>query len=359
MDFSFTPDQEELRALAKRVLTDRCTPEHLREVAFGDGATGVDLALWRELAELGLVGVGLPESVGGGGMGFAEVAIVLEEVGRAVAPVPALPVMAMAGPLLAEHAPDQLVGVASGERIVTVALHEPAGDVGAPALEAPGGRLTGVKTAVPFGTEADAFLVSAVDGVYLVAADAPGVTVRRQDAVDDIPDALVTFNDAVGRRMCGPEGLSRLIECGQAGQAMIMAGITDRAVELTAAYVKERVQFDRPIATFQAVAQRAADARVDVEGIRLTGLQAAMRINDGLPAAEHAAVAKYWAAEGGQRVVHATTHLHGGVGVDRDYPLHRYFLWAKKQELFLGGTTASLLRLGGILAADPVAGLST
>ena len=118
MDFSFTSDQEELRGLANRVLTDRCTPEHLKEVAFGEGSTGVDLDLWRELAELGLVGIGLPESAGGGGLGFAEIGIVLEEVGRAVAPVPALPVMAMAGPFLAQHAPDRLEGLASGERIV-------------------------------------------------------------------------------------------------------------------------------------------------------------------------------------------------------------------------------------------------
>lgn len=355
MDFSLSPEQEELRELARRVLTDRCTPEHLKEVAFGEGATGIDLALWRELAGLGLVGIGLPESAGGGGMGFAEVAIVLEEVGRAAAPIPALPVMAMAGPLLAAHASDRLAGVASGERVVTVALHEPVGDVAAPALHASGGRLTGVKTVVPFGTVADAFLVSAADGVHLVEADAPGVTVERQNAVDDIPDALVTFDGAPGTRICGPEGLGSLLERGHAAQAMIMSGLTDRAVELTAAYVKERVQFDRPIATFQAVAQRAADARIDVEAIRLTAWQAVMRINDGLPAAEHAASAKYWAAEGGQRVVHAATHLHGGVGVDRDYPLHRHFLWAKKQELFLGGATAALLRLGDALAAGPVA----
>jgi acyl-CoA dehydrogenase len=355
MDFSFSSDQEELRSLANRVLTDRCTQEHLKEVAFGDGATGVDLELWRELADLGLVGIGLPESVGGGGMGFAEVAIVLEEVGRAVAPIPALPVMAMAGPYLAEHAPDQLADLASGERIVTVALHDLTGSVTTPALTASGGSLTGVKTNVPFGTVADAFLVSAVDGVYLVEASAAGVTVERQDAVDDIPDALVTFDGAPGIRIAGPETLGRLIEHGQTGQALLMAGVTAKAVEITADYVKERVQFDRVIATFQAVAQRAADARIDSEAIKLTAWQAATRIDDGLPAAQHAASAKYWAAEGGQRVVHAATHLHGGVGVDRDYPLHRYYLWTKKQELFLGGATESLLLLGKLLADEPVA----
>lgn len=354
MDFSFAPEQEELRALANRVLTDRCTQDHLKQVAFGDGATGVDLELWREIAELGLVGVALPESAGGGGMGFAEVAIVLEEVGRTVAPIPALPVMAMAGPLLAEHAPDQLDGLASGERIITVALHELLGDVGTPFLAADGDTLTGVKTNVPFGTVADAFLVSAVDGIYLVEANAAGVTIERQDAADDIPDALVVLEGAAGTKICGPEGLTRLIELGETGQSLIMAGVAAKAVEITAAYVKERVQFDRAIATFQAVAQRAADARIDSDAIKLTAWQAAMSINDGLPAGEHAASAKFWAAEGGQRIVHAATHLHGGVGVDRDYPLHRYYLWAKKQELFLGGTTQSLLRLGKMLADTPV-----
>ncbi len=354
MDFSFTPDQEELRALANRVLTDRCTQEHLKDVAFGDGSTGVDLALWSELAELGLVGIGLPESAGGGGLGFAEVAIVLQEVGRTVAPIPALPVMAMAGPLLAEHAPDQLAGLASGERIVTVALHELVGNVESPTVEATGDTITGVKTNVPFGTVAHAFLVSAVDGIYLVEADAVGVTVERQDAIDDIPDALVTFDGAIAVKICGPGNLESLIAHGQAGQSMIMAGVTAKSVELTAAYVKERVQFDRVIATFQAVAQRAADARIDSEAIHLTAWQAAMRINDGLPAAQHAASAKYWAAEGGNRVALAATHLHGGVGVDRDYPLHRYYLWSKKQELFLGGATQSLLRLGKMLADEPV-----
>jgi len=354
MDFSFTSDQEELRGLANRVLTDRCTPDHLKAVAFGDGSTGIDLDLWREMAGLGLVGIGLPESAGGGGMGFAEVAIVLEEVGRAVAPIPALPVMAMAGPFLAEHAPDRLDGLASGDRIVTVAVHDLLGSVHTPSLVATGGSLTGVKTNVPFGTVADAFLVSAVDGVYLVEADATGVTVERQDTVDDIPDALVTFDGASGTRIAGPEALGRMIEFGQAGQSMIMAGVSAKAVEITAEYVKEREQFDRKLATFQAVAQRAADARIDSEAIKLTAWQAVMRLNDGLPAAEHAASAKYWAAEGGQRVVHAATHLHGGVGVDRDYPLHRYYLWTKKQELFLGGATESLLGLGKLLADTPV-----
>jgi len=352
MDFSFTSDQEELRGLTNRLLTDKATPEHLKTVRESD--TGVDLALWREMAELGLVGIGLPESAGGAGLGFTEVAIVLEEVGRFVAAVPALPVMAMAGPVLAEFGTaEQLEGLASGERIVTVALHDLVGDVLDPALVAVDGKLTGVKVCAPFGHVADAFIVSATDGLYYVAADAAGVTVTRQDTVDDIPDAMVELNGAVGEKISGPEGLTFMVERGLAGQCVIMAGVTAQALSLTSDYVKERVQFDRVIATFQAVAQRAADARIDSEAIWLTAWQAVTLLDNREPASEQVASAKYWAAEGGQRVVHAAVHLHGGVGVDRDYPLHRYYLWTKYHELFLGGTSASLVRLGKLLADTP------
>jgi alkylation response protein AidB-like acyl-CoA dehydrogenase len=123
---------------------------------------------------------------------------------------------------------------------------------------------------------------------------------------------------------------------------------------MTAEYAKTREQFDRPIASFQAVGQRAADAYIDAEAIRLTAWQAAWRVDAGLPATAEVAVAKFWAADGGQRVVHAAQHLHGGIGVDRDYPLHRYFLWAKHLELMLGGGTSQLRTLGGLLAAEPV-----
>jgi len=351
MDFSLTPDQEELRALVARVLTDRCTMEHLKEVEDG---SGVDLDLWRELAELGIVGIAMPEADGGAGLGWTEIAVVLEEVGRHVAQVPAVPVMAMAAPFLAQHAPKHLTGLASGERIVTCALHDLLGDVHSPSLVAEGSVLEGVKTNVPFGTVADGFIVSAVDGIYYLDASTPGVTVERQDATDGIPDAKVTFAGAPAERIAGPEALSALIDAGWTGQSLVMSGVTAKSVAIMSEYVKERVQFDRQIATFQAVAQRAADARIDSDAINLTAWQAAVALADGEDATLHAASAKYWAAEGGASVVRACVHLHGGVGVDRDYPLHRYYLWAKKQELQLGGTTQSLLQLGRALADTPV-----
>ena len=127
-----------------------------------------------------------------------------------------------------------------------------------------------------------------------------------------------------------------------------------RALELTAQYTKDRKQFDVPIASFQSVAHRAADSFIDTEAVRLTAQQALWRLSVDMPASAEVATAKYWTAFGGQRVVHTAQHLHGGVGVDRDYPLHRYFLSAKEIELQLGGTTRQLLALGQLLAAEAV-----
>ena len=119
---------------------------------------------------------------------------------------------------------------------------------------------------------------------------------------------------------------------------------------MTAEYTKTREQFERPIATFQAVGQRAADAYIDTEAIRLTAWQAAWRLSEGLPASDEVAIAKFWAADGGQRVAHAAQHLHGGLGIDVDYPLHRYFQWSKAIELTLGSATRQLVRLGASIA---------
>jgi alkylation response protein AidB-like acyl-CoA dehydrogenase len=145
-----------------------------------------------------------------------------------------------------------------------------------------------------------------------------------------------------------------LVEHAQAACCVIVAGACATALELTANYTKSREQFGRPIASFQAVSQRAADAYIDTEAVRLTAWQAAWRLDTGLPASEQVAIAKFWASEGAQRVVHSAHHLHGGMGVDRDYPLYRYFLLAKQLELSLGSATPSLVRLGAFLADTPV-----
>jgi 3-oxocholest-4-en-26-oyl-CoA dehydrogenase beta subunit len=353
MDFAFSSDQEELRALARRILDDRCTQEHLRSIAASP--LGTDMVLWRSLAQAGLVGIGLPEAVGGGGLGFTETCIVLGEVARAAAPIPALAVMALAAPALAKFGGKaHLTGVADGRRIVTAALHEPTGDVFSPGTVYSNGMVTGDKVCVPGGIEAEVYVVSTSSGLAAVPADGNGVEAVRVDTTSGVPEANVSFNASPAQLLGGPDSVVWLLERAITAECVMMGAACEAALALTAQYAKDRVQFDRQIAGFQAVAQRAADAYIDTEAIRLTAMQAMWRLDRDLPSADQVAAAKFWAAEGGQRVMAAAHHIHGGVGVDRDYPLHRYYLMAKQLELSLGSATPSLLRLGRSLANTPV-----
>jgi alkylation response protein AidB-like acyl-CoA dehydrogenase len=145
-----------------------------------------------------------------------------------------------------------------------------------------------------------------------------------------------------------------LTERWMAGLCMLQAGLCDKAVKLTAEYTTGREQFGKPVATFQAVAQRAADAYIDTQAVQVSAYQAAWRLAEGLPAANEVAVAKFWAADGGMRVMLAAQHLHGGIGVDTDYPLHTFTTWTKQIELTLGSATPSLVRLGRAIADEPI-----
>ncbi|CAB4863214.1 unannotated protein [freshwater metagenome] len=352
MDFRLSTEQDEIRELTNRILTDQVTNESQKAAAASEH--GLDMALWRTLADAGIVGIGMPESVGGGGLGALEIAVVLEEVGRATAPVPAYAVM-IAGVALGHFgALDQLEGVAGGERIVTIALQEAVGSPYEPSSTVTGGLLSGEKICVPAGTAASAFVVSATDGLYVVAADAVGVTIERQNTTSGIPDARVTFSNSPATKLADAAGCAWLLDVATTAQCLLMSGVCQRALALTAAYAKERVQFERAIATFQAVSQRAGDSYINTEAVRLTAWQAAWRLSEGLPASAQVASAKFWASDGGLQVLHAAQHLHGGVGVDRDYPLHRCFLWGKQIELTMGSTMPSLVRLGRMLADTPV-----
>jgi acyl-CoA dehydrogenase len=375
MDFSFSEDQEAIRELATRIFTDLATHERLREIEADTETPRFDRKLWSELASAGLTGINLPEEVGGAGLGFIEAALLVEAAGKSAAYVPAIETIATGAPAIAEFGSDAqcqrwLPGVVAGDVVVTTALVELGGTPDAPALTAEkagaGYTLTGAKSCVPSGLVADVAVVPArIDGeevgVFLVDLSASGVSRTWQLTNAERPDALLEFDhvaltaeDRLGSASTGLDIVHWLVLRATAAAAVAEAGVTSASIDLTAEYTKTREQFDRPIATFQAVGQRAADAYVDSQAIWLTAWQAAWRIAEGLPADDAVAVAKFWAAEGGQRVVHAAVHLHGGVGVDRDYPLHRYFLLTKQLELTLGGATEQLLRLGAMMAAEPV-----
>jgi alkylation response protein AidB-like acyl-CoA dehydrogenase len=374
VDFSLSEEHQAVADLTRQILDGQVTQERLKEVEAG--ADLWDRRAYTELAKANLLGVALPEAFGGSGLGFLAAAVILEQIGRAVAPVPFLATVVLGALPIAEFGSDAqrqrlLPPAISGEAVLTAALVEPGTEADRPmttASRAGGGwRLDGVKVCVPAGSVASTILVPARTtaaggiGVFLVDADAGGLTRTPVDTTNRQPethldlDGVVVPDDAVlGEPEGGAALLTWILERATAGLCATAAGVCEVALRKTAEYTKTREQFDRPIASFQAVGQRAADAYVDTEAIRLTAWQAAWRLDAGMPASVEVAVAKYWAAEGGQRVVHAAQHLHGGIGVDRDYPLHRYFLWAKQLELTLGGSTRQLLRLGAILAAEPV-----
>ncbi|GAA3831915.1 acyl-CoA dehydrogenase [Nocardioides panacisoli] len=334
MDFLFTPEQDEAAELAARIVGDRATPERMKEVEAGGDR--FDRDLWAKLGdafdwtELDLI----------------ELARVLVEVGRKVAPVP----LAVHGACVAflgggGHPADAGLYAAA---VAEERSHLPS----SPTVTADGdGRLNGVKTLVRAGTAADALLVTASGpdgpGVYLVDATAGGVERAVQHTSDGDAAALVTFTDAPGSLVGDAELLGQLLTvCGAAEQL----GVTEGALALTSAYAKTREQFGRPIGTFQAVSQRLADGFIDVLGQRLTLWQAVWRLSEGLDAATEVAVAKLWAADAGHRLAHTTVHVHGGVGIDLDGEAHRYFTSAKRFEFLYGGATEQALAIGGDLA---------
>jgi len=369
MDFIPNESQQELAALSRRILAERATPQRLREVEAGGDR--FDPALWADLAGAGILAATLPEPLGGAGLGLLEQCSVLEELGRAVAPAPFLASIVLGAGALAQFGtPDQQKRWAApagrGELILTAALaEEDGGDPRAPAARAERlagrWRLTGTKTAVPAGRRAGLFLVPAATpqglAVFLVTPDDGGVVTEPQRLVDgDVAGRLelarVELDDdrVLGSPAAGADINGWLVARGTVGLCALQAGVLARALGLTAEYAKTRVQFGRPIGSFQAVAQRLADASIDVEAVRLTMWQAAWRLAAGLPAQTEVATAKFWAADAGHRVAHTAVHVHGGVGIDTDHPLHRYFVAAKRAEFELGGATAQLRRIGEALA---------
>jgi 3-oxocholest-4-en-26-oyl-CoA dehydrogenase beta subunit len=373
MDFTQNEAERELAGLARKILTDRLTPERLRAVEAGDG---FDRALWADLAGAGILSAALPETLGGAGLGLLAQCCVLTELGRAVAPVPYLASIVLGAGALARFGTpgqqQQAAAAGRGEIILTAALAEEDGDdPRAPSVtaepvqgegEAGGGwRLSGVKTTVFAATQAGLMLVPAATppGVTVFCVDpaGDGVTVEPQRITGGtagrvvLDGALQPAGQVLGSPGTGREITGWLLSHATVALCAQQLGVVARALEMTAEYARNRVQFGKPIGGFQAVAQRLADGYIDVEAVRLTMWQAAWQLAAGQPSETAIATAKFWAADAGHRVAHTAVHVHGGVGIDLDYPLHRYFLAAKQGEFALGGATAQLRRIGAALAS--------
>jgi acyl-CoA dehydrogenase len=386
MDFTLTPAQLALAELTGQILHDRVGPEQLRQLdrmslENPDGSDRFDPKLWETLAETGVLGAALPLAVGGDGHGLLEQCSVLIEIGKALAPVPYLPTVAMAGSVLArfgtpQQQADWLKPALSGRSVLAVALSEPNTDdrlnpytLAEPSAE--GWTLTGTKTTVQAGPLARIILVSATapDGpaLFAVSPEDAGVTLRRQPMVDqddaawlELEGVALPADRRIGRPADEePDGgpVTWVLRRGTVALCAQQLGVLERALELTAEYATSRTQFDRPIGSFQAVAQRLADAYIQVQALRLTLWKAAWMLDtdaepdDGDdPVVQAVATAKFWAAEAGHQVAHTAVHVHGGTGIDVEHPIHRYFLAAKRAEFEFGGATAQLRTLGSSLA---------
>jgi acyl-CoA dehydrogenase len=363
VNFDLTDEQRVVSDLAAQIFAGSAPTERVKQVeASGD----VDRQLWRQLADANLVGLCLPNEHGGSDMGPVELALVLEQQGRHVAPVPvlatvvaAMAVAELGSPTLAASL---LPAVVAGDCILTTALAEAgANDVLRPSVNATpvgaGFRITGAKPSVPVAHLAQRILVPASrsDGSTLVAIVDPatsGVTLTPVATTDREPqahlelDVVVDVDDVVQH----PDAISWIYERTLVGLAALQLGVAQGALWLTAGHVASREQFGRPLSSFQAVSQRAADGYITTEALRVTTLNAAWRLAEGFDARRDVLVAAFWASDGAQDIVLAAQHLHGGIGADVDYPVHRYFLWGSQLANALGTASSYLARLGRLLA---------
>ena len=358
MDFHFSEEQTMLRELAREILEKELDLERLKEVeAEGDW---FDRELWAKLAEANLLGLAVPEEQGGMGMGFLELCVLLQELGRAVAPLPALPTLVYGGLAIARFGSDTqkqrwLAPIASGQLVLTGAFDP--GEVAEARRSGRGWRLDGLFRNVPAVQLAKRILLPARtpegEAVFLVDPEAEGVSLVRQATSRKEPVFEVTLagvsvsNDDVLRA----DGITAWItERACVAIAALQTGVSERALEITTAYVKQREQFGAPLGALPAVQHRCADAYIDLDAMRWVMWSAAWKLATERQAARDAWIAKFWAADAGSRIATATQHLHGGMGVDLDYPIHRYFLWTKTLTLAHGSATRKLVELGRDMA---------
>ena len=329
MDFTLGETQQAVAQLAAQVLTE---PDP-----------------WKELAQAGLLDVSPPD-----GLGVLEVAVLLTEIGRRAPSMKALAtLMTGALPLLRWGRPELLPGVASGELLLTAALREPSSPAPAPPATAiTDGKITGTKIGVPYAAEASLLLIPArtpsrltpPDGVALVRPGAEGVRVIRTPSSSGEPEYTLRLDQApVEGMLGGPECVRDLYQLAVAGACALADGAVAGALALTRDYVASREQFGRPLAAFQAVSQQIADVYIASRTMHLAALSACWRLAEGRDAAADLDVARYWCAEQAPRSVRLCHHLHGGIGMDVTYPLHRYSSLAADLTRFLGGADLACL----------------
>lgn len=345
MDLELNDIQQELKSTVGRLLKDKYSAEAREEILRSEA--GWSQQMWDQFAQLGLMSLPIEEEYGGAGMGFGEVAVVMEAFGRALVLEPYLPTVVLgAGLIQAAGSADQkaelLPAVAAGELKLAFAAQEPAGryDFLNPTTTAQvsgdGYTVSGEKAQVIGGDAADTFVVTAkVDGrlgLFLVKADADGVTVDPRTQADGLRSASVLFDGAAAQRLEAGDAaaaIERVLDTAQAALAAEAVGAMEAALFMTADYLKTREQFGVPIGVFQALQHRAADAYAKLEEAKSMALYSKLAIEadtDGTSKTRHADVlaAKVIIDQSAKHIFTESIQMHGGIGMTMEYPIGHY-----------------------------------
>lgn len=350
MDLSLSEEQEMLRKASRDFLSDKCPKTLVKEME--EDEKGYSPQLWREMAELGWMGLVFPEKYGGSEMKFLDLSILLEEMGRACLPGPFFSTVVLGGlPILdigsEEQKQEYLPQIADGKAMFTLALTELSGRYDAAAIEvkavADGDDyvINGTKLFVPDAHIADCLLCVArtdeqaepEDGItiFLVDAKSPGIgyTVLKTIASDKLCEVVfdqvrVPKQSILGQLNRGWREVQKIIERAAVAKCCEMVGGMQQVLEMTVDYAKDRKQYDRPIGSFQVIQHYCANMATDVDGSRFCAYQAAWMLSEGLPCTKEAAIAKAWTGDAYRRVLALAHQIHGAIGVTMDHDLHFY-----------------------------------
>src|SRR3954447_3975771 len=356
MNFDFSDDQKQMRDAARKFLTEKCPPKAVREVL--DGKAPYDKALWQGLAEMGFLGVAIPEAFGGAGAGHLELCVIAEEMGRANAPAPFSSTVYLAAEALMLAGSDAqkqkwLPKIASGEAIGTLALFEGKGNPQPEAIKltASNGALNGVKRPVPDGAIADFAIVAARTGssgretdisLYIVELKGEGVETKALTNIDPTRgQAEITFSNCraelLGRGDEGWSIVSQVLDRAAVLIAFEQVGGADRALEMGRDYALDRIAFGRPIGSFQAVKHMLADMYVSATLARSNCYYGAWALSTNaseLP--EAAAAARISATQAFQHCSKNNIQVHGGMGFTWEFDCHMYYRRSNALALGLG-----------------------
>ncbi len=372
MDFTLDENQQAVSELANQIFFDRTDPTALK-VNEDSGKWFEDSAksTYLEVAKAGLVGIAVSEEFGGGGLGLVELGQVLEAQGRHLSPVPVLSTALSAVVIdkfgSKELKEAELPALLDGSAIASIGIQEwHSDDYLNPESTVSKNAATGTKIVVEFADVADKMLIVAKGkkaGLYLVDLKSSGISMNEGTSTrfQKVYEVIMSGADAVEitNDKNAEAAVEWFINAATALYCATQVGVSDEALKMSAEYTTSREQFGRPIATFQAVTHRLADQYINVNGIKLL-TQAALWTLDHISddsdltmelATERVCQAKWFSSHLAMDVANASQHVHGGIGMDRDYPLHRYTLWNKHIQTTLGAGTQQLRRLGAQLAA--------